>query len=553
MRLSIAVAGLIVLSCGGGGGGSSAPTFNLMYEAPGGSGFAGGQVGNFGFVANVLQDFDLAPGLAVSGTVTDGAGAPLNNVEVSLRTSATSPEVGSATTDASGNYTITMPAGTWVAVLDSGSGTLGTMTVSSQAVTAPGPVTLDYQFPALVAVTGSLFEFGGPGIANAQVNFVGTQTGADVTVVADGVGFYSTSLVPDTYTVVVTPAGSSATTHLKERFPSILISAATSRNFSLQRGVQVSGIVQDNFGAPLLEATDVEVLLPAGSNFFAPTDVTANPATGAYSIGPVPLGSVTFELEAPGDSSFPAQQMALNIFGPTVQTSDLALARGFVLSGTIMQDDGVTAEGNVEVVPLPTNGSLPPDDDKTTNGSGFFEISLFAGTYSLQLTPDPTNMQVPQSQTLVVSGDTVLNVTLSLGATLTGTVSEPDGITPAGNVRVEIPGTAASAVTNGAGVYTFLAPVGTHTLDLTDEGGTLEDVTLAPVTGVAVATPGPVNRDITLSLAASGTTVVTGIVYEPDGVTPRLGVTITARHNTTGDIIGKATSDSAGAYTLVIQ
>lgn len=91
------------------------------------------------------------------------------------------------------------------------------------------------------------------------------------------------------------------------------------------------------------------------------------------------------------------------------------------------------------------------------------------------------------------------------------------------------------------------------TLDLTDEGGTLEDVTLAPVTGVAVATPGPVLRDITLSLAASGTTVVTGIVYEPDGVTPRLGVTVTARHNTTGDIIGKATSDSAGAYTLVIQ
>jgi hypothetical protein len=205
----------------------------------------------------------------------------------------------------------------------------------------------------------------------------------------------------------------------------------------------------------------------------------------------------------------------------------------------------------VEVEPLPTNGSLAPDDDKT-DGSGFFEISLFAGTYNVQLTPDPANMQVPETQSITVSGATVMNVTLSAGATLTGTVTEPGGSTPASDVRVEAAGTGAFAVTDGSGNYSFLAPVGTHTLNLVDEGGSLEDMVLTPVSGVVVTTPGPVTQNIAVVLATSGSTVVQGTVVAPDGTTPVQGVTVTARDNA-GDVIGKALTDVNGDYLLAIQ
>ena len=63
----------------------------------------------------------------------------------------------------------------------------------------------------------------------------------------------------------------------------------------------------------------------------------------------------------------------------------------------------------------------------------------------------------------------------------------------------------------------------------------------------------PAGPSSALTLATTGGTVVTGIVYEPDGTTPVQNAIVTARHNTTGDIIGKATTDALGAYSLVIE
>ena len=348
----------------------------------------------------------------------------------------------------------------------------------------------------------------------------------------------------------MTPAGAAASTHLKEKFPNIVVSTGTTRNFSLQPGVTVSGVVRNNLGQPLLENTDVDIVLPSTSNFFPPSGVTANSADGTYSIGPVPTGTITFEFEPPGNSGFPKQRLSRSIVGPTAQTEDFTLAIGVILSGTIVQDNGTTPEPNVEVKPIPTNGTLAPDNDDT-DGSGVYEISLFPGTYTVNITPDPTNLQVPEVQTITVIANATLNVTLTRGAILTGTVTNGGPAEP--NIKVEIAGvTGASDVTDGSGVYSFLAPVGTHTLTLTAEAGSLQDMALQPVTGVVVTTPGPVTENIALSLAATGSTVVQGTVFEPDGTTPLAGAEVIARDNTTGNVLGKAISDGSGNYVLVI-
>ncbi len=87
---------------------------------------------------------------------------------------------------------------------------------------------------------------------------------------------------------------------------------------------------------------------------------------------------------------------------------------------------------------------------------------------------------------------------------------------------------------------------------MTDEGGPFEGIAVDPVTGVVVIPPVPTIQNITLALATTGSTVVTGTVFAPDGVTPVAGVEVIAR-NSSGDKVGRAVTDSNGNYSLVIS
>ena len=332
-----------------------------------------------------------------------------------------------------------------------------------------------------------------------------------------------------------------------------MVRADTIQHFTLTLGITVSGSVQTNLQAQLADDADIEVELPANSAFFAPADVTASAIDGSYSIALVPPGTVTFEIEPSGDTGFPRQRITRGITGPTAQTVNFPLAIGYVLSGTIVDNLG-TAEANVEVKPIPTNGSLPPDDDNT-DATGQYAISLFPGTYNVEITPEVTNLQLPEVRTITIGTiDRTENVTLTLGALLTGTVTLPGSATPAPDVRVEIPTVfSASAVTDGTGVYSFLAPVGTHTLDLTAENGAFEDIMLNSVSGVVVATPGPVTEDIQLVVSITGARVVQGTVFADDGVTPVAGTQIKAVDNQTGEVIGLAITDINGDYLMVLM
>ncbi len=113
--------------------------------------------------------------------------------------------------------------------------------------------------------------------------------------------------------------------------------------------------------------------------------------------------------------------------------------------------------------------------------------------------------------------------------------------------------TGATALTDVSGVYSFLAPQGTHTLSLEDENGNFKNMALAPVSGVGVSLPGPMMQNITMSLATTGSTVIQGTVVRPDGTTPQSGVEVKAWSITTGATLGLAITDGAGNYILVIN
>ncbi|MHC4954295.1 MAG: hypothetical protein ACYTGZ_10425 [Planctomycetota bacterium] len=537
-------------ACGGGGGGSP-PTFSLTFEAPDGNGLADGQVTGVRYQPDVTQDFTFSAGVAASGRVTDGAGDPITNAKVSFRPSSTARDVDSDRTNDSGNYSVTLSAGRWIATIDSNVDEIGTMTVGDLVVLDGVPAVFDFQFPAAESVVGTAFSSTGSGLDSARITFTGEGTGATVEVQCDPNGLYSADLCPDTYHAVVRPIGTDAATQLKQRFTVNVLVGPILRDFTLTAGVQVSGTVFNHAGLRLLEETKIRVILPAGSDFFAPDDVRADEDDGSYSVGPVPFGTVAFQLEAPGETGLPVQRFTRTVAGPTAQTEDFTLALGLVLRGTILRDDGLTPAREVKVEPLPTNGSLAPDDVKTDD-LGFYEIALFPGTYDVHITPKEDNQQLPETRRVTVGAPMVLDITLKRGVLLRGVVRYPDGITLAEDIRVEVAGVVdADDKTNGDGEYSLLVPEGTHTLGLSARDGSLEDMALEPVSGVVVAAPGPVVRNITLVTATSGSTVVHGVLMSADGVTPISDAEVVARDER-GDTIGRAISDGAGQYTLVI-
>ena len=537
-------------ACSGGGGGGS--SFDLVFGPDNGTGFGGAEVSNLNLVPAQQVDFTLPAGLSVTGQVTDSTGAPMTGVDVLFQTSANAPKLDEDTTDAMGNYSVTLPEGSLLATLDSGLDAVGTMRVTDVDIVGPGAVVVDFQFPQLVSASGLVTEEFGPVIPNAELQFVGQESGADLTVTADATGLYMTNLVPDTYDITVKPKGAAEATHLEELFPSVVVGPSFSRNFTLTAGTTISGTVLDDAGQPFLGQVDIDIVLPANSPYKAADGVTSSAADGSFSFGLVPPGSVTLRLEADDDSGFPRQDLTFKVPASGTQMTDLMMRKGYVVMGTIFQSDGVTPEDNTKVQPTPIKNVLEPDKDKS-DATGAYVVSVFGGTYDFVLTPDDQNsLHLPESVRIVVTSDMTVDFTLTLGARVMGNVTQPGGLVGEQDIRVEIEGvTGASDVTDGNGDYSFVAPIGTHTLKLTAEKGNYEDIALDSVSGVVVSAPGPITRDIEMVLATTGTRVVTGTVLEPDGVTPAVGTEVTAL-DANGIVLGRTYTVAGGAYILVM-
>lgn len=538
-----------------------APTFNVEFDAPGGSGLAGGVVSAIGFAPAVPLNFTLRTGVVVNGTVTVND-VLTNGIDVSFQEATGLPDVDGDTTAGAGNYTVTVSQGTWVVVLDGGAA-LGTTTFGGVNVTGPGPVTLPALDIPTVSVTGTVLDNTGAPVNGVQVRLTGAVSGAVVNVVTNALGQYTATLVPDTYEADVTPIGVPANTLLRQRYPGLGVPfGVTSFTLSphvLTRGVTIQGTLS------LAAVSDIDFDLTAGSVFFPPPDITTD-AFGNFTTGLLPpSNTITFDVEPPGASGFPRQLLSVPTGTLDQVGLTLTLQSGFIVTGVVRFSDGSLAE-DVEVDATPTDIFAPFPDDDDTDAAGVFEISVFSGTYNIKFVPDPGTNPVPDFPRLlpdvVITQDTNLSVvlpgdvTLPAAATVTGTVSDTGGPVGAGDVRVEVnvPGIGVfSSNTDGAGMYSLLLPVGTHTLNVIAQAGAFVNVALQSLTVNVVTAPGSLaNQNITLTAANTGKTVVTGTVFAPGGTVPVAFTDVVARDSATGDVLGQATTDVNGVYTIVI-
>ena len=268
-------------------------------------------------------DAHLAVGATISGTV-DSAGSPavpLAGAEVSA-TSIDELTNARATTDASGNYTITgLPDGTYTVEFDGPDGTNYGTTLWQNATTfqTATPVTLSSNHSAAgidavlspgATISGAVYAPGSPkvGLADVEVNIFSTSGGWSVGsantdrhgryhVANLAAGSYSVQFVPmpDSNAAIEWWGGSFIETGAK----TVTVSAGqTATNISQQLivGSAISGTVVDA-GTPTTPDSNVEVVLwPSdqvpGNQFFPPLEAFTD-ASGNYSFANIGPGTYT--------------------------------------------------------------------------------------------------------------------------------------------------------------------------------------------------------------------------------------------------------------------
>jgi protocatechuate 3,4-dioxygenase beta subunit len=562
---------------------------------------------------------NLSAGASLSGTVLDATtNNPISGICVSAQSN--SGGFGGQPTDANGNYTITgLPAGTYSLVFSDCSGVTnyattyydqnssGTDLYSSATKISVNPGdqdgSLDVSMGEGGTITGTITAaVGGAPLQNicvsAQTNesgFGGQPTAAD--------GSYSiTGLPAGSYVLQFTDCGTTnyASQYYSATSPdhgttsyfdasAVTVSAGATRsgiNSALSEGGSISGTITEA-NSPTTPLANICVFADSSDSGYG-GQVSA--PDGTYSLTGIPAGSYKIQFYNCGTSNYAgdfysstsvtgtqnwssASQVTVTA-GVNTAAIDTELSAGGEVTGTV-QDTSANPLSGICVSALGNNsgyGGAPTDQngDFTLTGiaPGSYKIQYYdcsTGQYISEFYNDTTTGTTSYSAASNVSvsanNTTVIATTeLGVGGSISGTVTEADGVTP-------IAGICVSAQTNNSGFggqptdaggnYTIsgLAP-GYYTIqfnDCMDVGNyasayfdyTLEGTSQqnnAAQLQVAVGQP---LSGVNISLVTGNT--ISGTVTDADG-NPLSGICVSAQTNNSG--FGGQPTDSDGHYSL---
>lgn len=415
-------------------------------------------------------DAVLDIGAAVTGTVTDPAGNPVDGVFVNLI-----PGSGNATsTDAQGHYTITgAAAGLYTACFDGSYANSATAPYGyssdcldgrpSFQLAAGQTVTQDATLQAAGAIGGSVSGANGP-LAGVWVN-VFDSTGGQVngTSTDENGTWQLPGFAPGTYTVCYDPSYTSGGYRRScyQGQPegagtpvTVTSGQLTTVDDTLQQGAGIAGRVTDSAGAPLSGVQVTAAALGGGfAWYYATTDQDGN-----YSIGGVTPGSYSVCFDAANAQGPAAGGYAYQCYDnqPTVDTADpvvvgtsgtvtvnAQLAAGSAITGTVTDSSGAPVLGeSVSAVSLSTGqyvyASTGVDGSYVLPGLAAGSYQVCFHSYASSITP-PTGyvdqcwqgQEVPNGGTPVQVGTagvtSGIDARLNVGGELIGTVTDSTG------------------------------------------------------------------------------------------------------------------------------
>lgn len=307
---------------------------------------------------------------SVAGKVKDNIQNNLSGVSIKIYNS-TGSLVKTVTTSANGTYNTGLSAGTYKIRASKA----GYARDSASVTLALGQNLTNINFTLsenFAFITGTVKDFVGNGLSDATINLIGSTGGA--TALSGSGGTYTIqNLIGGTYSLTVDKEGYSDTT-----IASYTIADGDSKiiNYTLfQLNGEISGVVQDNLGNPINQAT---VVLVRKSNNLTRTKTTLS--NGSFSFTGLNFGEFDIYALKSGFIQSSTQTLNLTQLNPvqTVAIGDL-VEKNSVISGSIRDDAGLTLSG-VTISVYSTVGS----GGAVTDNSGAFEIAQLApGEYQL--------------------------------------------------------------------------------------------------------------------------------------------------------------------------
>ncbi|WP_328288147.1 Ig-like domain-containing protein [Lactococcus petauri] len=501
-------------------------------------------------------------GNSQAGYVVKGTADPGNTVKII--NPATGQEIGSGLADSSGNYSITLPAGSVGANADinaAATDAAGNVSAPTAGKTPADADTTAPEAPVITGITGNStdgYTVTGTAEAGSKVE-IKDSTGAVIgSATADGSGNYSVTLPASVgpnadITATATDAAGNVSAPTAGKTPADVDTTApeapviTGITGNSTDGYTVTGTaeagstveIKDSTGTVIGTATadgsgNYSVTLPASVGPNADITATATDAAGnvsAPTAGKTPADVDTTAPDAPvitgitGNSTDGYTVTGTAEAGATVEIKDS--------TGTIIGSATADGSGNYSVT-LP--GSVGPNADITATATDA------AGNVSAPTagkTPADADTTAPDAPTITnVTGNStdgyVVTGTAEAGSTVeikdsTGTVIGTATADGSGNYSVTLPGS--------------VGPNADITATATDAAG-----------NVSVPTAGKTPADV--DTTAPDAPVITGITgNSTDGYT----VTGTAEAGTkveikdsTGAIIGSATADGSGNYSVTL-
>ena len=269
-------------------------------------------------------------------------------------------------------------------------------------------------------------------------------------------------------------------------------------------------------------------------------------ADGSYAFYGVPQGQYTLiaTLPNPMGTGLTGNTSAGVSNGNTTTANIIIPATG-AIAGTVSRTDG-TNPVNLTVT---LTGSGGFTRSTNTDTAGRFTLSdLPTSTFTLAAFDLLTNTAASATTTVVADTTTTQNLSLVLGGTVTGTVTENGAKVAGAQVTVTANNGTFTATTNAQGVYTVpqVAPG-----NLTVQG-------IDPVNndqGQSTGTLGLSGQTVTINLTLLPSGSVSGTVTQADGTTPVMGAQVLLCQvfygsNSCGGYTASATTNASGHYSF---
>lgn len=473
-------------------------------------------------------DFEMRPNpSAITGRVVTTTGAGLSGATVSI------PNLGSATTTASGNFSISVPEGTHElsAIL------AGYVSPRPQTVSvSPGQTltNIDFSMSANAGVIGGRITSGGQTLTGVSVQSVSLTTGAASTVTTNAEGRFSLSLLAGRYAVQASRSG-----YLPSQTDTVTIGPGQqvtnvdfvmTENVSTIRGVVTSG------GAPMRNVR-VNLVRADDPNF---TQTTQSLVNGSFSFV-VPAGrSYRLQTVLTGFSTaaFDSEQLAPS----STVSADLAISPNPAsIAGRTRTAAGANLR-NVKVVVVDASSGARRDS-VVTGSDGTFNIGLQSGSYNIRA--ERAGYSVESSPITVEVGQNLTGIDFGLRenfALLQGVIRDSDG-QAIDNVFVNLlsqggqGGTTSTDQNGGFAISRLIG--GTYTLSFSKSGYIGQSRTFSIVDG-SFSEQNAALQSATGSIAGAITDAVSGAAIDDADVI--------VRGSAGADF--QTTTDAAGRYAV---